>query len=58
MMLHAVCYGEEAGARNRAFFHVKWLQPAMESYFVCAAVAAGVVWFLVCVLQQCLCLCA
>ena len=129
MMLHAVCYGKEAGARNRAFFRVKWLQPAMkatsfvrrlrlgsfgsfyvfcnnacacvrssirfltlwcqialewlhdvacrglwegsrstkpcvfpckvaaasdESYLVCAAVAAGVVWCLLCVLQQCL----
>ena len=29
-----------------------------ESYLVCAAVAAGVVWFLLCVLQQCLFLCA
>ena len=133
MMLHAVCCGEEAGARNRVFFRVKWLQPAMkatssvrrlrlgsfgsfyvfcnnacscvrssmrfltlwcqialewlhdvawalcwggsrstkpcvfpckvaaagdESYLVCAAVAAGVVWFLLCVLQQCLFLCA
>ena len=133
MMLHGLCVGEEAGARNRAFFRVKWLQPAMkatssvrrlrlgsfgsfyvfcnnacscvrssmrfltlwcqialewlhdvawalcwggsrstkpcvspckvaaagdESYLVCAAVAAGVVWFLLCVLQQCLFLCA
>ena len=156
-MLHVLCCGEEAGARNRAFFRVKWLQPAMkatssvrrlrlgsfgsfyvfcnnacscvrssmrfltlwcqialewlhdvawamwwggsrssgarshwngcmnvawamlwggsrstkpcvflckvaaagdESYLVCAAVAAGVVWFLLCVLQQCLFLCA
>ena len=31
MMLHAVCYGKEAGARNRAFFRVKWLQPAMKA---------------------------
>ena len=129
MMLHGLCCGEEAGARNRVFFRVKWLQPAMkatssvrrlrlgsfgsfyvfcnnacscvrssmrfltlwcqialewlhdvawalcwggsrstkpcvfpckvaaagdESYLVCAAVAAGVVWFLLCVLQQCL----
>ena len=129
----ALCCGEEAGARNRVFFRVKWLQPAMkatssvrrlrlgsfgsfyvfcnnacscvrssmrflklwcqialewlhdvawavcwggsrstkpcvfpckvaaagdESYLVCAAVAAGVVWFLLCVLQQCLFLCA
>ena len=29
-----------------------------ERYLVCAAVAAGVVWFLLCVLQQCLFLCA
>ena len=124
MMLHAVCCGEEAEARNRVFFRIKWLQPAMkatssvrrlrlgsfgsfyvfctnacscvrksmrfltlwcqialeclhdvawalcwggsrstkacvfpckvaagdESYLVCAAVAAGVVWFLLCVL--------
>ena len=133
MMLHVVCCGEEAGARNRVFFRVKWLQPAMkgtscvrrlrlglfgsfyvfcknggscvrssmrfltlrcqialewlhdvtcrvlwggsrstkpcvfpckvaaagdERYLVCATVAAGVVWFLLCVLQQCLFLCA
>ena len=30
-MLHAVCCGEEAGARNRVFFRVKWLQPAMKA---------------------------
>ena len=29
-MLHAVCCGEEAGARNLVFFCVKWLQPAMK----------------------------
>ena len=29
-MLHALCCGEEAGARNLAFFRVKWLQPAMK----------------------------
>ena len=28
-MLHGVCFGEEAGARNLAFFRVKWLRPAM-----------------------------
>ena len=131
-MLHAVCCGEEAGARNLVFFRVKWLQPAMrgtscvrrvrlglfgsfyvfcnngcscvrssmrflklwlqialewlheccmpcvvggsqstkpcvfpskvaaagdERYLVCAAGAAGVVWFLLCVLQQWLFLC-
>ena len=29
-MLHGLCFGEEAGARNRAFFRVKWLQAAMK----------------------------
>ena len=29
-MLHALCFGEEAGARNLVFFRVKWLQPAMK----------------------------
>ena len=29
MMLHGLCVGEEAGARNLVFFHV-WLQPAMK----------------------------
>ena len=29
-MLHSVCCGEEAGARNLVFFRVKWLQPAMK----------------------------
>jgi len=29
-MLHGAGFGEEAGARNRAFFRVKWLQPAMK----------------------------
>ena len=30
MMLHGLCFGEEAGARNLVFFRVKWLQPAMK----------------------------
>ena len=30
MMLHRLCVGEEAGARNLVFFRVKWLQPAMK----------------------------
>ena len=29
-MLHGLCFGEEAGARNLAFLRVKWLQPAMK----------------------------
>ena len=29
-MLHGLCFGEEAGARNRVFFRVKWLQPTMK----------------------------
>ena len=28
--LRGLCFGEEAGARNRVFFRVKWLQPAMK----------------------------
>ena len=30
MMLHGLCVGEEAGARNLVFFRVKWLQSAMK----------------------------
>ena len=29
-MLHGLCFGQEAGARNLVFFPVKWLQPAMK----------------------------
>ena len=29
-MLHGLCFGEEAGARNLVFFRVKWLQTAMK----------------------------
>ena len=29
-MLHGRCFGEEAGARNRVFFRVKWLQATMK----------------------------
>ena len=29
-MLHGLCFGEEAAARNLLFFRVKWLQPAMK----------------------------
>ena len=29
-MLHGLCFGEEAGARNLVFFRLKWLQPAMK----------------------------
>jgi len=29
MMLHGLCFGEEAGAGSLVFFRVKWLQPAM-----------------------------
>ena len=30
MMLHGLCFGEEAGARNLVFFRVKWLQATMK----------------------------
>ena len=42
-MLHGDCFGEEAGARDRWFFGVKWLQAAMKGYLVCAVVAAAIV---------------
>ena len=58
MMLRGLCVGEEAGARNLVFFSCKVAAAGDERYFVCAAVAAGVVWFLLCVLQQWLFLCA
>ena len=51
-------FWEEAGARNLVFFHVKMAAAGDERYLVCAAGAAGVVWFLLCVLQQWLFLCA
>ena len=41
-LLHGLCRGEEAGARNRAFFRVKWLQETMKGTS-CAAGAAAVV---------------
>ena len=42
-MLHGLCFGEEAGARNRAFFRVKWLAAGDGRYLVCATGAAAVV---------------
>ena len=43
-MLHGLCFGEEAGARNLVFFHVfpcKVAAAGDERYLVCAAGAAG-----------------
>ena len=42
-MLHGLCFGEEAGARNLVFFRVKWLQPAMRGTSCVRRGAAGVV---------------
>ena len=30
MMLHGLCFGEEAGAGNLVFFRVKWLQATIK----------------------------
>ena len=30
MMLHGLCFGEEAGARNLVFFRLKWLEATMK----------------------------
>ena len=40
-MLHGLCFGEEAGARNLVFFRVKWLQPAMKVPRVCGGCGCG-----------------
>ena len=54
-MLHGLCFGEEAGARNLVF-PCKVAAAGDERYLVCAAVAAAVVSefnrFLLCVLQR------
>ena len=42
-MLHGLCFGEEAGARNRAFFRVKWLQATMKGTSCVRRVPAAVV---------------
>ena len=52
-MLHAVCCGEEAGARNLVYpcvFPCKVAAAGDDRYLVCAAGAAAVAWFLLCVL--------
>ena len=41
--LHGVCFGEEGGARNLAFFPCKVAAAGEERHLLCAAVAAGVV---------------
>ena len=54
-MLHGLCFGEEAGARNLVFFRVKWLQPAMKVPRVCGGCGWGRFCrdrFLLCVLQR------
>ena len=55
-MLHGLCFGEEAGARNLVFFPCKVAAAGDERYLVCAAVAAGGRFmrelFLLCVLQR------
>ena len=60
-MLHGLCFGEEAGARNLVFFWCKVAAAGGERYLVCAAVAAAVVWFLLCfatmVVPVCVVLC-
>ena len=42
-MLHGLCFGEEAGARNLVFFRVKLAAGDHERYLVCATGAAAVV---------------
>ena len=60
MMLHGLCFGEEAGARNLVFFRVKWLQPTMKGIpRLCDGCGCGRFvreLFLLC--NEWLCLCA
>ena len=51
MMLHGLCFGEEAGAQNLVFFRVKWLQPAMKGTSSCGGCGCG--RFIVFFLPQC-----
>jgi len=47
-MLHGLCqlcFGEEAGAQNHAFFHVKWPQAAMKGTCAAGAAAVGLPFF-------------
>ena len=58
MILHGLWVGGGSRSTKPCVFPCKVAAAGDESYLVCAAVAAGVVWFLLCVLQQCLFLCA
>ena len=51
-LLHGLCCGEEAGARNLVFFRVKWLQETMKGTSCVRRVRLRSFWFLLCVLQQ------
>ena len=51
-MLHGLCCGEEARARNLVFFRVKWLQPTMKGTSCVRQLRLRSFWFLLCVLQQ------
>ena len=51
-MMHGLCFGEEAGARNLVFFRVKWLQAAMKGTSCVRRFRLGSFWFLLCVLQR------
>ena len=42
MILHELCFGEEAGARNLVFFRVKWLQATMKGTSCVTKVEAAV----------------
>ena len=53
-MLHGLCLGEEAGARNLVFFCVKWLQPAMKGTSSVRGLCGRFCreWFLLCFFQS------
>ena len=51
-MLHGLCFGEEAGARNLVFFRVKWLQATMKGTLSVRRVRLGSFRSFLCVLQR------
>ena len=62
MMLHKLCIGRKPEHETLCFsrstkpcvFLYKVAVAGDERYFVCPAVAAGVVWLFLCILEECL----
>ena len=61
-LLHGLCFGEEAGARNLVFFRVKWLRATMKGTSCVRRLRFGSFRVQsvppICVLQECFFMCA